>query len=163
MSLSSRERQRSAHSCPALSIRRGGRRRERDWAPGPLIKLRPLKTAAVFFSQDVFPNHLSCLSIILFRQSSFHLNIHSSSTRASLRDSWSKITLIYRGPHSCRTLVFSSRFSLSSQSKKSSEENWFEHVLVCFIYFLPQCSCLQRSSPPLGKVQMHSFPWQSTR
>ncbi len=79
------------------------------------------------------PGRFSQPPLILSRQSSFHLNIHSSSTRASLRDSWSKITLIYRGPHSCRTLVLSSRFSLSSQSKKSSEENWFEHVLVCFI------------------------------
>lgn len=105
-----------------------------------------------------FPNHLSCLSITPSRQSSFHLNTYSSSTRASLSEAWSKITPVHRAPHSCPTLVLSSRFSLSNQSKKRNEENWFEHVLVCFIYFLTSMFLLATFFTTAGKSSDAFFP-----
>lgn len=83
--------------------------------------------------------------------------------------------LIKNSPLSTEVLTTLERFSLSNQTRAKNTRKTdsinvcmlcegvcaVEHDSVLYI-FLPRCFYLQRSSPLLEKVQMHSYPWQST-
>lgn len=152
---------------PSAERQTRGRRRERDWTLRPPITHRPLKSPAVLFSLDVFPNHLF-MSFHHAVQTVFFPSKHSFF----INKGFPVRCLIKNSPLSTEVLTTVERFSLSNQTRakntRKTDSTHFLHVVYSFEHvsvlnlFLPQCFYLQRSSPLLEKVQMHSYPWQST-